>query len=99
MRGAELARWSPDTHFQAAAQAPWRSSNRRLSMANNEKDSARSKGSNFKGGDSDDAVQEELKREQDESKEAIGDVAKDRNLSGSSSWTTLPADESPKSGS
>jgi hypothetical protein len=68
-------------------------------MANNDKDNARSKGSNFNSVDSDDAVQEELKREQDESKEAIGDVAKDRNLSGSSSWTTLPPDASPKSGS
>jgi hypothetical protein len=40
--------------------------------------------------DTDDAVQEELAREAAEGKDLIGDEAKNRNLSGSSTWETLP---------
>ena len=40
--------------------------------------------------DSEAALQEELRREAAEGEGAIGDVAKNRNLSGSSTWETLP---------
>jgi hypothetical protein len=40
--------------------------------------------------DSDAAMQEELRREASEGKGLIGDEAKNRNLSGSSTWETLP---------
>jgi hypothetical protein len=40
--------------------------------------------------DSDAAIQEELRREAGEGKGLIGDEAKNRNLSGSSTWETLP---------
>lgn len=45
-------------------------------------------------GDSDAALREELEREEKEAKGGIGDVARDRNLSGSSSWLTEPKDSS-----
>ena len=37
-------------------------------------------------------LQEELRRESAEVTDAIGDIAADRNVSGSSTWTTLPED-------
>jgi hypothetical protein len=45
-------------------------------------------------GDSEEALQEELRREAAERKNAIGDVDSNRNLSGSSTWETLPDDDS-----
>lgn len=45
-------------------------------------------------GDSEDALQEELRREASERKDAIGDVDSNRNLSGSTTWETLPEDGS-----
>jgi hypothetical protein len=48
-------------------------------------------------GDSEDALQEELRREAAERKNAIGDVDSNRNLSGSSTWETLPEDDSSPS--
>ena len=50
------------------------------------------------GGDTEDALREELEREGKEAKGGIGDVASDRNLSGSSSWLTEPKDSSSGSG-
>jgi hypothetical protein len=44
------------------------------------------------GNDSEDALRDELERESKEAKSGIGDVAQDRNLSGSSSWLTEPKD-------
>lgn len=44
------------------------------------------------GNDSEDALREELEREGKEAKGGVGDVAQDRNLSGSSSWLTEPKD-------
>jgi hypothetical protein len=42
-------------------------------------------------GDRDEAaLQEELRREAAEGADAIGDVASNRNLGGSSTWETLP---------
>ena len=43
--------------------------------------------------DSDSALRDELQREEKEAKGGIGDIAEDRNLSGSSSWLTEPRDE------
>jgi len=40
--------------------------------------------------DSEAAIQEELRREAGEGKGLIGDEAKNRNLTGSSTWETLP---------
>ena len=45
-------------------------------------------------GDSEEALQEELRREAAERKGAIGDVDSNRNLSGSTTWETLPEDDS-----
>jgi hypothetical protein len=42
------------------------------------------------GNDSEDALRDELQRESKEAKGGIGDIAEDRNLSGSSSWLTEP---------
>ncbi len=67
-------------------------------MTMNNKDKAGAKAANTSG-DSDDALQHELKREQQEPKDAIDDIAKDTNLSGSSSWTTLPPDGKATPGS
>jgi hypothetical protein len=47
--------------------------------------------------DTEAGLQEELRREAAEVSDSVGDIAKDRNLSGSSSWTTEPeSDESTK---
>ncbi|NUO40230.1 MAG: hypothetical protein HOQ17_02235 [Gemmatimonadaceae bacterium] len=40
--------------------------------------------------DSDAGLQEELRRESAEVSDAVGDIAENRNLSGSSTWTTQP---------
>jgi hypothetical protein len=45
--------------------------------------------------DSESDVRDELQREQKEAQGGIGDVAEDRNLTGSSSWLTDP--QQPKS--
>src|SRR4051812_1636471 len=46
--------------------------------------------------DSDDALQRELRREQGEGRGTIGDMQDERNLSGASTWVTLPlADAAP----
>jgi hypothetical protein len=39
---------------------------------------------------SESALQEELRREAEEGRDAIGDIAENRNLSGSTTWETLP---------
>jgi hypothetical protein len=39
---------------------------------------------------SESALQEELRREAEEGRDAIGDIAENKNLSGSSTWETLP---------
>jgi len=45
--------------------------------------------------DSEKALQEELRREAAEGKGSVGDAGKNNNLSGSSTWETLPdADDS-----
>jgi hypothetical protein len=42
------------------------------------------------GADTDAALQEELRREMSEGDGSIGDTASNRNLTGSSTWQTLP---------
>jgi hypothetical protein len=46
--------------------------------------------------DTESELQEELRRESAEVSDAIGDIATDRNVSGSSSWTTLPEPDDRK---
>ena len=47
--------------------------------------------------DSEDGLQEELRRESAEVSDVVGDIAENRNVSGSSTWTTLPEqDESER---
>jgi hypothetical protein len=48
--------------------------------------------------DNEKELQDELRREAAEGKGALGDAAANRNLSGSSTWETLP-DDSAKDGS
>jgi hypothetical protein len=45
------------------------------------------------GSDSEDSLEKELEKESAEGKDSIGDVNSNRNLSGASSWDTLPDDE------
>jgi hypothetical protein len=49
--------------------------------------------------ESEKALQEELRREAAEGKGSIGDAAKNNNLTGSSTWETLPDDDSSPKGS
>jgi hypothetical protein len=51
---------------------------------------------NRAGGDSEESLQEELRREAAEGSGSIGDTNANRNLSGSSTWETLP--DSPDTG-
>jgi hypothetical protein len=44
--------------------------------------------------DSEKALQEELRREAAEGKDTIGDAGKNNNLTGSSTWETLPDEDS-----
>lgn len=39
---------------------------------------------------SESALQEELRREAEEGRNVVGDIAENKNLSGSSTWETLP---------
>jgi hypothetical protein len=43
--------------------------------------------------DSEAGLQEELRRESAEVSDAVGDIAENRNLSGSSTWTTRPEEQ------
>ncbi len=52
----------------------------------------RNTGNSGKRGDNEDNLQEELDRESVEGVDSVGDVGSNRNLSGSSSWETLPKD-------
>lgn len=49
--------------------------------------------------DSEKALQEELRREATEGKGSVGDAGRNNNLSGSSTWETLPDDDSSQKGS
>jgi hypothetical protein len=43
--------------------------------------------------DSEAGLQEELRRESAEVSDAVGDIAENRNLTGSSTWTTQPEEQ------
>jgi hypothetical protein len=48
--------------------------------------------------DSEKALQDELRREASEGKGSVGDAARNNNLTGSSTWETLPDDDASKQG-
>lgn len=48
--------------------------------------------------DSEQALQDELRREAQEGKGSVGDAEKNTNLTGSSTWDTLPDDDVSKKG-
>jgi hypothetical protein len=56
------------------------------------------KGASDSQSDSEKALQEELRREAKEGKGSVGDAAKNSNLSGSSTWETLPEGKDDKKG-
>jgi hypothetical protein len=62
------------------------------------KNEERKSGSSAQGGDTEESLANELEKESAEGKDSVGDVKSNRNLSGASSWDTLP-DEETKSGS
>ena len=57
------------------------------------KNEAGKKGASDSTSDSEKALQEELRREAAEGKGSVGDAAKNNNLTGSSTWETLPDDD------
>jgi hypothetical protein len=58
----------------------------------------RKSGSTNQGGDSEESLSKELEKESAEGKNSVGDVNSNRNLSGASSWDTLPDDDQADSG-
>jgi hypothetical protein len=67
-------------------------------MANDRNDDQRAGANAGTGGDTDAAFQEELRREENEGSDLPGDMKSDRNLAGSSTWETLPDDDSGNEG-
>ncbi|HET8823964.1 MAG TPA: hypothetical protein VFM77_02470 [Terriglobales bacterium] len=63
-------------------------------MPDKDQDKNTQKGSSGSQSDSEAQLQEELSRESSEGADSIGDVSSNRTLSGSSSWETLPDDQS-----
>lgn len=61
-------------------------------MADDRNTGARKDEAAATGGDSESALRDELRRETKEAVGGIGDIAEDRNLTGSSSWLTEPKD-------
>ena len=59
-------------------------------MADERNDRNRDAQAGATGNDSENALRDELQREQKEAKGGIGDIAEDRNVTGSSSWLTDP---------
>jgi hypothetical protein len=59
-------------------------------MADDRNDRNRDPQPGATGSDSEEALRDELQRESKEAQGGIGDIAKDRNVSGSSSWLTDP---------
>lgn len=62
-------------------------------MADERQDRNAADGARDSRDENDAALQEELRREASEGKDLIGDTGRDRNVSGSSSWVTLPEEE------
>ena len=59
-------------------------------MPSNNPDDATKKGNSGEGSDSEDSLQAELQKESAEGAGSIGDVKSNRNVTGASSWDTLP---------
>lgn len=59
-------------------------------MSTDDRDQRDKKNAANSGSDGDAALQEELRREAAEGKGSVGDAGENRNLSGSSTWETLP---------
>ena len=59
-------------------------------MSNNEE--AKS-GSTGQGDDTEESLEKELEKESAEGKDSLGDLKSNRNLSGASTWETLPDDK------
>lgn len=59
-------------------------------MADDKNDRTRDPQAGAAGSDSEEALRDELQRERKEAKGGIGDIAEDRNVTGSSSWLTDP---------
>lgn len=58
-------------------------------MSDNKREAGKTGASDAKS-DSERELQNELRREAKEGKDSVGDAAKNNNLSGSSTWETLP---------
>ena len=63
-------------------------------MSDTERNKKPEKGSIGSESDSEARLQDELARESSEGTDSIGDVSSNRTLSGSSTWETLPEDQS-----
>lgn len=59
-------------------------------MADDRNDRNRDPQAGATGNDSEADLRDELQRESKEAKSGVGDIAEDRNVSGSSSWLTDP---------
>lgn len=68
-------------------------------MSNDNRSDKTTSGKPGQGSDTEDSLQKELEKESAEGKESIGDAASNRNLSGSSTWDTLPDEQSDAGGS
>ena len=60
-------------------------------MSDKNRGKNRQSGKTTKRGDTDASLQKELGRETAEGSDSVGDVGSNRNLSGSSTWETLPS--------
>lgn len=66
-------------------------------MPGKDQDKKSQQGSIGNQSDSEARLQDELSRESSEGADSIGDVSSNRTLSGSSTWETLPDDQSKNS--
>jgi hypothetical protein len=73
--------------------SPFDTFTRERSMADDRSNRDRDNEAAATGNDSESDLRDELERERKEASSGIGDIAEDRNLSGSSSWLTDPPDK------
>ena len=59
-------------------------------MSNDNRKNESKSGKSGKGSDSEAGLQKELEKESAEGQSSVGDVKSNRNLSGASTWDTLP---------
>jgi hypothetical protein len=62
-----------------------------LNMSDKNQGKNRQSGKAPRSGDTDASLQKELGRETAEGRDSVGDVGSNRNLTGSSTWETLPS--------